>query len=127
MSGSSNKYQKLDYAPANFLRNLRQETRRKRSSIIKIVVGILAIAITVQLCVGPFGSLELIRMYQKQRQLKDRITNLSIELADLEWQTRQLSNPLFIEKLARERYFMHRAGEIIIKLPPDLLQRNDPS
>ncbi len=127
MKRKKRNYQNVDYAPANFLRRLKQESFQKRRNILKVVVSLIIIGVGIKLLVGPFGTLELMRTYQKKRMLDDRIKYLSAELANLEWQTRQLSNPLYIEKLAREKYWMLKPGEIIIKLPQDLLQRNDPS
>jgi cell division protein FtsB len=123
MKRKKRNYQNVDYAPANILRRLKQESFQKRRSILKIVAAVIIAAVSIKLLVGPFGTLELVRMYQKKRMLDDRIKYLSTELANLEWQTRQLSNPLYIEKLAREKYWMLKPGEIIIKLPQDLMQK----
>ncbi len=123
MKRKKRNYQNVDYAPANILRRLKQESFQKRRSILKIVAAVIIAAVSIKLLVGPFGTLELVRMYQKKRLLDDRIKYLSTELANLEWQTRQLSNPLYIEKLAREKYWMLKPGEIIIKLPQDLMQK----
>jgi cell division protein FtsB len=112
------KYQKVDYAPANFLRILKRESLKKRRGILRIVMITISIAVAVKLLVGPFGTIEMIRMSQKHRLLKANVTRLSTELANLEWEARQLTNPFYIEKLARERYWMLKPGEIIIKLPP---------
>ena len=122
MKKKKRKYQKVDYAPANFLRNLKQESFKKRRSIIKAIVILLVVGVGIKLSVGPFGTLELIRMYQKHRMLDNKIKHLSTELTNLEWQSKRLSDPFYIEKLARERYYMLKPGEIIIKLPADLIQ-----
>lgn len=127
MSKSRQKYQKADYAPANLLRHLKQESLRKRSSLIKLSVVIISVVLVVQLFIGPFGTIELIRKYQKARILEHKIQRLTAELADLEWQARQLDNPFYLEKLAREKYWMKRPGDIIIKLPPQPAKSNESS
>ncbi len=121
------RYQKVDYAPANFLRRLRHDSFQKRRNIIKIALATLIVIVFTQLMVGPFGTLELIRMYQKKELLEERIHRLTTELANLEWEARRLDSPDYIEKIARERYYMLRPGEIIIKLPPQLLLQDEPS
>lgn len=127
MSKARRKYQKVDYAPANLLRHLKQESLRKRSSLIKISVGLIAVILVVQLCIGPFGTFELIRKYQKARMLRQKIHRLTGELASLQWQYRQLDNEFYLEKLAREQYWMKKPGEILIKLPHGIAGQNDPS
>ena len=127
MSPRKKKFQDVDFAPANLIRRLKQEGTKKRRGIIRAVVLIVLVAVGVKMAMGPFGSLELIRIYQKKCLLEDRIQMLSADLANMEWQVRQLSNPLYIEKLAREKFWMLKPGEIIIKLPSDSYQQNDPS
>jgi len=127
MTRRSRKYQKVDYAPANLIRNLKQDSFRKRRTIFRFALAIIIFAVVIKLCVGPFGTIELIRMYQKKQLLGEKIMRLSTELANLEWEAKQLDNPHYIEKLARERYWMHKPGEIIIKLPADLLHRDGSS
>ena len=124
---SSRKYQKVDYAPANLLRRLKQDSFRRRRTILKIALAIIIFAVAIKLCVGPFGTIELIRMYQKKQLLGEKIMRLSTELANLEWEVKQLDNPYYLEKLARERNWMLKPGEIIIKLPADLLHQDGPS
>ncbi|HDS00856.1 MAG TPA: hypothetical protein ENO22_08810 [candidate division Zixibacteria bacterium] len=121
------KYQGVDYAPGNLIRRLKLENTKKRRGMIKALVLTVAVAVGVKLAVGPFGTLELIRMDQRKRILEDKIRLLSADLTNLEWQVRQLSNPLYIEKLAREKYWMVKPGEIIIKLPAESYQQDDPS
>jgi len=127
MSRKKKKYQKVDYAPANFLRRLKQESFKKRRALIKAALILLIVGVGVKLSVGPFGTLELIRMHQKHRMLENKIIHLSTELTNLEWQSMRLANPFYIEKLARERFYMLKPGEIIIKLPADFIQQDDPS
>jgi cell division protein FtsB len=117
--GRKKKYQGVDYAPGNLVRRLKLENTKRRRGMVKALVLIVAVLVGVKLAVGPFGTLELIRMGQKKRILEDRIRILSAELTNLEWQVSQLSNPLYIEKLAREKYWMIKPGEIIIKLPAE--------
>ena len=117
----------MDYAPANLIRRLRQESFQKRRSIIKAALAVIVVLAMVKLCVGPFGTIELIRMNQKKQLLQEKIIRLSTELANLEWETTQMKQPFYIEKLAREKYWMLKPGEIIIKLPPELLRQNGPS
>jgi cell division protein FtsB len=121
------KYQGVDFAPGNIVRRLKLESTKKRRGLIKALVLIIAAVVGVKLAVGPFGTLELIRMHQKKCILEDKIKMLSADLTNLEWQVRQLSNPLYIEKLAREKYWMIKPGEIIIKLPAQQERQNDPS
>ncbi|MBD3217135.1 MAG: hypothetical protein GF310_02585 [candidate division Zixibacteria bacterium] len=121
------KYQGVDFAPGNLIRRLKLEGTKKRRGLIKALVLVVAVVVAVKLAVGPFGTLELIRMNQKKRLLEDKIQMLSADLTNLEWQVRQLSNPLYIEKLAREKYWMIKPGEIIIKLPSEQYRQNDPS
>jgi len=66
-------------------------------------------------------------MSQKKSLLQDKIRRLSVELANLEWQARQLRDPFYIEKIAREKYWMKKPGEIIIKLPANLPLPDDAS
>jgi cell division protein FtsB len=127
MNRKRKKYQKVDYAPANLLRRLKQESFQQRRSIIKAALAVIIVLAMVKLCVGPFGTIELIRMNQKKQLLQEKVIRLSTELANLEWEARQMKQPFYIEKLAREKYWMLKPGEIIIKLPPDLLRQNGPS
>jgi len=127
MSRIRKKYQEVDYAPANLLRRLKQESFQKRRSIIKAALAVIIVLAMIKLCVGPFGTIELARMSQKKQLLQEKVIRLSTELANLEWEARQMKQPFYIEKLAREKYWMLKPGEIIIKLPPDLLRQNGSS
>jgi cell division protein FtsB len=127
MSRNRKKYQEVDYAPANLLRRLKQESFQKRRSIIKAALAVIIVLAMIKLCVGPFGTIELVRMSQKKQLLQEKVIRLSTELANLEWEARQMKQPFYIEKLAREKYWMLKPGEIIIKLPPDLLRQNGSS
>jgi cell division protein FtsB len=73
---------------------------------------------------GEFGFLNLLRLERNRSLLEMEKRELTAEMVDLEIRhKRLLSDSLFIQKLAREKYGLARNGEVIIRLPEDISYR----
>ncbi|MCK4656624.1 MAG: septum formation initiator family protein, partial [candidate division Zixibacteria bacterium] len=73
---------------------------------------------------GEFGFLNLLRMERNRSLLEMEKRELTAEIVDLEVHyKRLLSDSLFIQKLAREKYGLARDGEVIIRVPEDISYR----
>ena len=121
------RYQKTDYSSAKLLRRLEQEGLKRKRGILRIFLITVIVVAGINLCVGPFGTIEMVRMYQNKCLLEDKVRKLCVELSDLEWELRRIDSPDYLEKVAREKYYMKKPDEVIVKLPPNILQQNDPS
>lgn len=73
---------------------------------------------------GEFGFLNLLRLERNRSRLEMERRELTVEIVDLETRhNRLLSDSLFIQKLAREKYGLARDGEVIIRVPEDISYR----
>ena len=106
-------------------RRTAQKTRRKKflaDTQRKIVRGIILFGISFLFVIFLFGDHGLYQLYKIKSQRKatqNRIEELKTEQALLENEKKRLQTDLdYIERLARERYRMGKAGEKVFKVIP---------
>ena len=89
--------------------------RRTRLLIVGMVAGTLWLAAVF----GRHGLLEVVRYRQERDRLQQEIAKLEREQVDLQRQIKSLrTDPLALERLAREELNMARPGEVVVLLDP---------
>ncbi|MCL5021525.1 MAG: septum formation initiator family protein [Bacteroidetes bacterium] len=93
-----------------FLNNI-----KKRNALILLVISIGL----VYLLFDQKGLIQRIRLASEKATLEDRIEQLQKGNASMEEEIAKLqTSDKEIERIAREKYFMHRNGEKVIKVEP---------
>jgi cell division protein FtsL len=89
---------------------------RKKNALILLVVSIGLVYILF----NSRGLIQRIRLEGEKSSLERRIQALEKENASMQAEIEKLkTNDQEIERIAREKYFMHRNGEKIIKVQPE--------
>jgi len=98
-----------------------KEVRRGRRAPM---MGLLVLAVLLVALISLFGEdglTEYVRLDRERGRLASEAAALEQEAAALEARLEALrQDPEALEKLARERYNMRRAGEQVIRLVPDV-------
>ncbi|MGO9480796.1 MAG: FtsB family cell division protein [Candidatus Kryptoniota bacterium] len=88
---------------------------KKRNTIILLI---LALAF-VYILFDQRGLIQRIRLSEEKSALESRIRKLQVENDSMKTEINKLQNSdQEIERIAREKYFMHRNGEKVIKVEP---------
>ncbi len=96
-----------------FTKSFRKMKRQKA-----VILLILSIAVVYTLF-DSRGLLQRIRLASNKATLEQKIEQLQKENASMREEIRKLeTSDQEIERIAREKYFMHRNGEKIIKVEP---------
>lgn len=83
-----------------------------------IILLILSVAF-VYILFDPKGLIQRIRLTTEKASLEAKIEELEKENASMQMEIQKLqTSDREIERIAREKYFMHRNGEEIIKIEP---------
>jgi len=89
---------------------------RKKTAVILLLVSIG----TLYILFNSRGLIQRIRLDGEQSSLERRIQTLEKQNASMQTEIEKLrTNDQEIERIAREKYFMHRNGEKIIKVQPE--------
>ena len=89
--------------------------RRTRLLIVAMVAGTLWLAAIF----GRHGLLEVVRYRQERDRLQQEIARLEKQQVDLQREIKSLrTDPLALERLAREELNMARPGEVVVLLDP---------
>jgi len=102
-----------------YLRPVPPAARLARSSVLWLLgAGIVVLVLLTVFGESGFG--EYLRLRRQRDALQGELADLRAETARLEARLEALrTDPLALEKLARERYNMRREGEEVILLVPD--------
>jgi cell division protein FtsL len=93
-----------------FLKNI-----RKKNALILLVVAIGLVYILFD----QRGLIQRMRLASEKSDIEDRIEQLQKENASMQAEITKLqTDDKEIERIAREKYFMHRNGEKVIKVEP---------
>lgn len=88
---------------------------KKGNAIILLVLSVAFVYILLD----PRGLIQRIRLMTEKASLEERIQELEKENASMQLEIQKLqTSDREIERIAREKYFMHRNGEKIIKIEP---------
>ncbi len=88
---------------------------KKKNALILLVVSIGLVYILFD----QKGLIQRVRLASEKASLEDRIEQLRNENAAMQAEITKLqSSDKEIERIAREKYFMHRHGEKVIKIEP---------
>ncbi len=94
----------------NFLKGLKKRTA--------VVLLLLSIAL-VYILFDSRGLVQRIRLESKRSSLENKIRALEQKNASIQAEIQKLkTDDQEIERIAREKYFMHRNGEKIVKVQP---------
>lgn len=104
-------------------KNAKKRHHEQRKRIVKkrvMVFGGLLLAIIVVLLLMVFAQIKSNNEASNERQAKEeeyqKLQDKEIELKE---QLNNLNDPSYIEKVARDEYYLSNDGEIIFKLPED--------
>jgi cell division protein DivIC len=85
-----------------------------------VVLGLGLVTVLVLSALGDNGLGEYLRLKAERDQLRAELEELQAETATLEARTDALqTDPMALERLARERYNMRRPGEEVILVRPE--------
>jgi len=91
---------------------------RKYGPALLILLGLLAL--TLFFITGPRGTLKLYKIKREKAHLQQDILRLEQKKARLDSVRSRLKNdPLYIEKIAREKYNMKKKGEKVYRILRD--------
>ena len=83
---------------------------------LKLIVGVVVLAILAFTVFGERGLLNLVRYKQQSRELAEQAERLKLENQRLKAEVERLKNDLsYIERLAREELDLVKPGEIVIQ------------
>ncbi len=95
---------------SKFLKNI-----KKKNALILLLLSIGLVYILFD----QRGLIQRIRLASEKSSLEDRIEQLRKENASMQVEITKLqTSDKEIERIAREKYFMHRNGEKVIKVEP---------
>ncbi|MGI3317084.1 FtsB family cell division protein [Staphylococcus chromogenes] len=104
-------------------KNAKKRRQEKRKQVVKkriTVFGGILLAIIVVLLLMVFAQIKSNNEASTQRQAKEeeyqKLQDKEIELKE---QLNNLNDPSYIEKVARDEYYLSNDGEVIFKLPED--------
>lgn len=113
-----------DSSSRNLIQRLRKSASPYRQYLIRTGVFMIVVISLYSFLGGEFGFLNLLRLERNRSRLEMERRELTVEIVDLETRhNRLLSDSLFIQKLAREKYGLARDGEVIIRVPEDISYR----
>ena len=96
------------------IENFFKRLKRKNA----VILLILAIAF-VYILFDQHGLIQRIRLLSEKASLESKIRKLQMENDSMRTEIEKLQkNDQEIERIAREKYFMHRNGEKVIKIEP---------
>ncbi|MCL4512327.1 MAG: septum formation initiator family protein [Bacteroidetes bacterium] len=88
---------------------------KKKNAIILLILSIALVYILFD----SRGLIQRIRLMSEKASLESKIEELQKENASMQAEIQKLqTSDKEIERIAREKYFMHRNGEKIIKIKP---------
>ncbi|ALN77822.1 cell division protein DivIC [Staphylococcus agnetis] len=110
-------------------KNAKKRRHEQRKRIVKkriLVFGGILLAIIAVMLVLVFAQMKSNSDASNERQAKEeeyqKLQDKEIELKE---QLNNLNDPSYIEKVARDEYYLSNDGEIIFKLPEDQPKQNN--
>lgn len=97
----------------------KKSNKRKASKYkIRIFLALLVFGmVTAGLGYNLFNNvINIIKMSNEKKELKNQITVLAKEKEDLELDIQRLNDPDYIAKYVREKYFYSKEGELILRM-----------
>lgn len=95
----------------------RKERRNQNIFFGLIIVGV---ALIVFSCIGIVKGMEQVQQLEAQKaKVTNKKANLNDRIDELDRNVKLLKDPDYIEKVARERYFLSNDGELIFVFPDD--------
>ncbi len=104
-------------APAgDLLKRLSNSDSRFRRRLLQIGLWGLAVLFAYGLLIGPYSVPRIVRLNLKKQALVETNRNLAADLIDATRVRNMLDNdPVYIEQVARTRYFMVRPNETVYR------------
>ena len=104
-------------APAgNLIKKLSNTDQRLRRRVLTISLWGLGVLFACSLLFGNYGIPRIVRLYLQKQSLVESNRQLTAQLIDAAREREMLkSDPGYIEKIARTRYYMVRPGEIVYR------------
>ena len=104
-------------------KNAKKRRQEKRKQVVKkriTVFGGILLAVIIVLLILVFAQIKSNNEASTQRQAKEeQYQKLQDKEIELKEQLNNLNDPSYIEKVARDEYYLSNDGEVIFKLPED--------
>ena len=98
------------------MKKLSNAGSRQRRVILKTSLWGLASLFTLSLLLGTYGVPRIIKLHLRKAALIESNRNLTAELVDaVRDRDLLLTNPAYLEKIARTRFYLVRPGETIYR------------
>ena len=111
-----NKTNSLFTPAGNLLKRLSNTSLRYRRRLLRISLAVLAVAFAWSLLIGTYSLPRIIKLHLQRASLVTANRRLSTELVDAARVIEMLkSDPVFLEQIARSRYYMVRENETIYR------------
>ena len=111
------KYEKMAYR--SHPRAARQQVAETQRQFVRGVLFLIGVTLLIIFIFGDHGLFQLYKLKQERKQVQIHITQLRENRENLIAEKNRLENDLdYIEKLARERFKMAKAGEKVFKVIP---------
>ena len=111
------KYEKM--AHRSRPRAARQQVAETQRQFVRGVLFLIGVTLLIIFIFGDHGLFQLYKLKQERKQVQIHITQLRENRENLIAEKNRLENDLdYIEKLARERFKMAKAGEKVFKVIP---------
>jgi len=102
---------------STFFQKVKERTASKRRTAKKLLVLLAFGFIAYRFFAGPYGFLEIHKLWSEKNNLEEEAKSLQAELIDMEIEKQRLTDdPFYLEKQARERLGMVREGEKVYRV-----------
>ena len=105
---------------STFFQKVKERTASKRRTAKKLLLLLAFGFIAYRFFAGPYGFLEIHKLWKERNSLEEESKALQAELIDMEIEKQRLTDdPFYLEKQARERLGMVREGEKVYRVIED--------
>jgi cell division protein FtsB len=102
---------------SNFFQKVKERTASKTRTVKKILLLLAFGFLAYRFFAGPYGFLEIHKLWSEKNSLEEESKALQAELIDMEIEKQRLTDdPFYLEKQARERLGMVREGEKVYRV-----------
>jgi cell division protein FtsB len=102
---------------STFFQKVKERTASKSRTAKKILLLLAFAFVAYRFFAGPYGFLEIHKLWKEKNSLEEESKALQAELIDMEIEKQRLTDdPFYLEKQARERLGMVREGEKVYRV-----------
>jgi cell division protein FtsB len=108
---------KRESPKSTFFQKVKERTASKSRTAKKVLLLLAFAFIAYRFFAGPYGFLEIHKLWKEKNSLEEEAKALQAELIDMEIEKQRLTDDAFyLEKQARERLGMVREGEKVYRV-----------